>query len=74
MLDFEIIWIKINWKDYNFDSKKAFSEHDHSGQHHDDSHNEGVYKGLGAITGIYVFFLIEKIMQMRRARKEKRVK
>lgn len=50
----------------------AFSEHDHSGQHHDNSHNEGVYKGLGAITGIYVFFLIEKIMQMRRARKEKR--
>ncbi len=56
--------------------KKAFigHKHDHEGHGHDhDAHNEGVYKGLGAIVGIYVFFVIEKIMQMRRARKEKRV-
>lgn len=59
--------------------KQAFmGGHDHSNDHtngghgHDD-HSQGVYKGLGAIVGIYVFFVIEKIMQMRRARKEKRV-
>lgn len=46
--------------------------HDHSSSSHD--HSAGVYKGMGAIVGIYVFFLIEKIMQIRRARKEKRVK
>jgi hypothetical protein len=48
--------------------------HNHSDSHSDSDHNDGVYKGLGAVVGIYVFFLIEKIMQMRRARKEKRVK
>ena len=48
--------------------------HDHSHSHgQTDDHSEGVYKGLGAIIGIYVFFVIEKVMQMRRARKEKRV-
>ena len=55
---------------------KAFMEKHHHGEdsHSDDhDHNDGVYKGLGAVVGIYVFFLIEKIMQMRRARKEKRV-
>ena len=58
----------------------AFSDHNHSDGEAESivnvttkgSHNEGVYKGLGAVVGIYVFFLIEKIMQMRRARKEKR--
>lgn len=46
--------------------------HDHeSNENHD--HSAGVYKGLGAVVGIYVFFLIERIMQIRRARKEKRV-
>jgi len=51
----------------------AFASHDHSvaGIHDQETHNEGVYKGLGAVVGIYVFFLIEKIMQIRRARKEK---
>ena len=48
--------------------------HNDGGSHSDHDHNDGVYKGLGAVVGIYVFFLIEKIMQMRRARKEKRVK
>lgn len=48
--------------------------HDHSGGSHDDDHNAGVYKGLGAVVGIYVFFIIEKLMQMRRARKEKQHK
>ena len=47
--------------------------HDDSNNHSDHSHDSGVYKGLGAVVGIYVFFLIEKIMQMRRARIEKRV-
>jgi hypothetical protein len=50
----------------------AFANHDHSdGTLDQESHNEGVYKGLGAVVGIYVFFIIEKIMQIRRARKEK---
>lgn len=51
----------------------AFSGHSHAegdlANH--SSHNEGVYKGLGAVVGIYVFFIIERIMQIRRARKEK---
>ena len=45
-------------------------EHNHNENH---DHSSGVYKGLGALIGIYVFFVIERIMQMRRARKEKRV-
>ena len=60
---------------------QAFSEHHHDEDEHGDedqsndleSHNLGVYKGLAAVIGIYVFFIIEKIMHMRRARKEKRV-
>ena len=48
-------------------------KHSHSDSERAHDHNEGVYKGLGAVVGIYIFFLIEKIMQMRRARKEKRV-
>ena len=48
------------------------NNHDH-GKDASHSHNEGVYKGLGAVVGIYVFYLIEKIMQIRRARKEKKV-
>jgi zinc transporter ZupT len=53
----------------------AFMEnHDHSGGDHEHNHNVGVYKGLGAVVGIYVFFIIEKLMQMRRARKEKQHK
>lgn len=49
----------------------AFTEHKHGSQS-DHSHTDGVYKGLGAVVGIYMFFLIERIMQIRRARKEKR--
>ena len=49
-------------------------EHSHNSHDHDHDHNHGVYKGLGAVVGIYVFFLIEKIMQIRRARKEKQHK
>lgn len=49
----------------------AFSGHDHSHESGSgDDHKSGVYKGLGAVVGIYVFFLIEKGMQIRRARKE----
>ncbi len=47
-------------------------DHTHGDGDHMESHSEGVYKGLGAVAGIYVFFVIEKIMQMRRAKKEKR--
>ncbi len=46
--------------------------HNHGGND-DHDHNAGVFKGLGAVVGIYVFYVIEKIMQIRRARKEKRV-
>ena len=56
----------------NYKLKKAFTEHKHGSQS-DHSHTDGVYKGLGAVVGIYMFFLIERIMQIRRARKEKRV-
>lgn len=59
----------------------AFSEHSHDGGHdhdshggHDDDHTSGIYKGLSALVGIYLFFIIEKTMQIRRARKEKRVR
>jgi hypothetical protein len=48
-------------------------EHTHGNHGNDHSHNEGVYKGLGAVVGIYVFYLIEKVMQIRRAKKEKKV-
>ena len=47
-------------------------EHNHEDES-SESHSTGVYKGLSALAGIYLFFLIEKIMQIRRARKEKRV-
>ena len=42
------------------------------GEVHGD-HTAGIFKGLSALTGIYLFFLIEKTMQIRRVRKEKRV-
>lgn len=48
----------------------AFIEHDHAEHVHESSE---VYKGLAATGGIYLFFLIEKIMMIRRARKEKKV-
>lgn len=55
----------------------AFSGHSHNDELHDveddHDHTMGVYKGLGALIGIYVFFLIEKIMMIRRARTEKKV-
>lgn len=35
--------------------------------------NLNVYKGLGAFFGIYVFFLIEKIVQIRQDYKENKV-
>ena len=49
--------------------------HDHdesSGNHGNHEHLSGIFKGLSALVGIYLFFIIEKIMQIRRARKEKR--
>ena len=30
-----------------------------------ESHHYGVYKGLGCLAGMYIFFLIEKIVQMK---------
>ena len=30
----------------------------------------GVYKGLGCLAGMYVFFLIEKIVQMKQVNKQ----
>lgn len=50
----------------------AFSEHDHGSEGEGEHSNDGVYKGMGAVVGIYVFFIIERSMQIRRARKEKR--
>ena len=58
----------------------AFTEHSHDGDHDhgdghgSDDHTSGIYKGLSALVGIYLFFIIEKTMQIRRARKEKRVR
>jgi zinc transporter ZupT len=52
------------------------NEHAHShGQGNDDHESEhlaGIWKGCGAVAGVYIFFLIERTMQIRRARKEKR--
>jgi hypothetical protein len=45
--------------------------HDHS--HSDDEHTKGALKGLGALVGLYVFFLGEKLMQLKRSKKEKKV-
>lgn len=58
---------------HSHDHGHGHQSNGHGHSHGGDDHKVGVYKGLGAIVGIYVFFLIEKIMQMRRARKEKRV-
>ncbi len=33
-------------------------------------HYYGVYKGLGCLAGMYVFFLIEKIVQMKQVNKQ----
>ena len=33
------------------------------------SHYNSVYKGLGCLAGIYVFFLIEKLVQMKQVDK-----
>jgi hypothetical protein len=33
-------------------------------------HYNGVYKGLGCLAGMYVFFLIEKIVQMKQVNKQ----
>ena len=40
---------------------------------HDDSH-VNVYKGLGAFIGIYVFFIIEKLVRIRQDYNEKKIK
>ena len=40
---------------------------------HDD-HYKGALKGLGALIGLYVFFLGEKLMQIKRSNKEKKVR
>jgi hypothetical protein len=58
---------------HNHDTEIHHDYTEHDDEHDTSSHDSGVYKGLAAIVGIYVFFLIEKIMHMRRARKEKRV-
>ncbi|RNA21118.1 zinc transporter ZIP10-like isoform X1, partial [Brachionus plicatilis] len=51
----------------------AFIDHDHDHKEH--VHDSAdVYKGLAAVAGIYIFFLIEKVMMIRRARKEKQHK
>ncbi|CAF0919798.1 unnamed protein product [Brachionus calyciflorus] len=54
----------------------AFSEHDHDHEnsHEGHDHSAGVYKGLAAFIGIYVFFIVEKILMIRRSRKEKKHK
>ena len=38
-----------------------------------DDSNLNVYKGLGAFLGIYVFFIIEKLVNIKKDRKEKKV-
>ena len=58
---------------HDHDIEHTHGHEDHHDEHDTASHDAGVYKGLAAIVGIYVFFIIEKIMHMRRARKEKRV-
>lgn len=35
-----------------------------------ESHQSGVYKGLGCLVGMYVFFLIEKVVQAKQVDKE----
>ena len=36
-----------------------------------ESHQASVFKGLGCLLGMYVFFLIEKLVQMRQVNKPK---
>ena len=51
--------------------EKTFLDDTISNEHADSSLN--VYKGLGAFLGIYVFFLIEKLVKIRKNLKEKKV-
>jgi hypothetical protein len=44
-------------EDFNWDKSK-------------ESHTDGVYKGLGCLIGMYVFFIIEKLVQMNQITKE----
>jgi hypothetical protein len=41
--------------------------------HSDDEHYKGALKGLGALIGLYMFFLGEKLMQLKRSKKEQKV-
>lgn len=45
---------------------------DFNPDHHKKSHQAGVVKGLGCLFGIYIFFLIEKIVQMKQTDKPKK--
>lgn len=54
------------------------SEHNHEeltflddfeSEHPKPSHQYGIYKGLGCLAGMYVFFLIEKCVQMKQVDK-----
>jgi hypothetical protein len=47
--------------------------HSSDGDHKPHDHTDHILKGSSALLGIFLFFLFEKIMQIRRARKEKRV-
>ena len=35
-----------------------------------DSHRAGIYKGLMCLLGMYLFFLIEKLVQMRQVKRK----
>ncbi len=47
-------------------------DHDHDAMT-DDTHHVGALKGMTALIGLYVFFLGEKIMQIRRSQAERKV-
>lgn len=51
---------------------QAFAEHHDEADDNTQHNHASVYKGLGALAGIYVFFLIEKLMKMRHQRTQEK--
>lgn len=51
-------------------SKELSFLEDFSLDKHNESHTDGVYKGLGCLVGMYIFFIIEKGVQMKQVTKE----
>ena len=47
------------------DHDEAGAAHDHEEhEHHEDAHLKAVFKGLVVLSGIYMFFLVERLMKM----------